>query len=225
MLAKISPFSILLIFLYAVIAFCDFYAIENASHLRVYSKPLLMISLSVAFLSSLESIGGRLKWIFFVALVFAFLGDVFLLGEGFFVFGLGSFLIMQLIYIYLFVKGQNYYGRREWIFVALLAVVVAISNYLLLPHVQNMMIPVILYTAAISMMSFFAYTRDMTTPGYWTIWTGTLFFIISDTVLAFNLFVGEIILGGVIVMATYVLAQFCIASGYAHYLRSQHSSS
>lgn len=221
MLGRISPFSKLIIAFYVIISIGDFYILSSSTHLRIYSKPLLMITLFIGFLSVLRTLQNTDKWVFAGALIFALLGDIFLVGDDSFILGLGSFLIMQLIYIYLFIKDRNFYGRREWMYGVLLLAIIAITNYFLMPHVGDMLVPVILYTTAISLMSFFAYTRDMTKAGYSLVWIGTLFFILSDTLLAINLFLVKMTFGGILVMLTYVIAQFLIASGYAKYLISK----
>jgi uncharacterized membrane protein YhhN len=205
--------------IYALIALADLYVLSNMPEYRWLTKPLIMISVIVYFGIQSRSIKNKKAVrIFLAALVFAWLGDVFLIGDDNFILGLLSFLIMQALYIVCFVIGQNYYGKRETLYGAVLFLVTIGMNNLLWSEVGDMRIPVIVYTLAIGLMSYIAYTRDLLRSGYQLVWIGTIFFLVSDSVLAFNLFKGPIAFGGILVMSTYIVAQYLIAIGYLAFL-------
>ena len=69
---------------------------------RWVTKPLIMISLAYFYYKS----ANKFDKLFFAALVFALIGDSFLLFDipNFFLFGLGSFLIMQILYSIVFLR-------------------------------------------------------------------------------------------------------------------------
>ena len=69
---------------------------------RVVTKPLIMITLFGYYFMSSSS-KDRL---FMTALFFAFLGDTFLLSDDLFLYGLGSFLVMQLLYAICFYRSK-----------------------------------------------------------------------------------------------------------------------
>ncbi len=203
---------------YILAALVDIIAVSFYPDARVFTKPLLMIVLVILFYRwTLGNIDFRRK-IFLIALCFAWLGDVFLLSDSMFLFGLGAFLIMQILYSILFFIDQNYYGRREGIFGLLLALTISIVLFLLAPSLGNLLIAVGVYTGTIAVMSFSSYTRDFRYGGYWHVFVGTILFMISDSVLAINQFAEPIPLGGIIVMSTYLTAQYLISFGYASYL-------
>jgi len=156
--------------------------------------------------------------LFLCALVAALLGDIFLLRDDLFVWGLLSFLCMQILYILTFIKGKNYYGLREGVF----GIGLIVFNFLILrwlwPLLNDMAIPVLVYSCAISIMSWFAWTRDKLSAGYWLIWVGTLLFIISDMTIAIHKFT-EVRLGSLTIMATYSIAQLLIVLGYLSFRR------
>lgn len=76
------------------------------------------------------------------------------------------------------------------------------------------MVPVLVYMLAISAMSYAAFIRDRSLPGYGMVLFGTLFFIISDAVLAIQAFGPGMKLGSLTVMSTYAAAQFFIVTGF-----------
>jgi len=71
---------------------------------------------------------------------------------------------------------------------------------------QALMIPVIFYILVISIMLFSA----ILTGNKWAI-LGSFLFVISDSILSWNLFVTDISYSGVWIMTTYYSAQFFIA--------------
>lgn len=71
--------------------------------LYMLSKPLLMITLLVYFLSASAGYAGWRKLVV-LAMVFSWLGDVFLLMDNMFVAGLGTFLMAHVFYIIVYHK-------------------------------------------------------------------------------------------------------------------------
>lgn len=187
---------------------------------RYLTKSLIIPSLILYFIS----ISPRIKSFrfFIVALVFAWLGDVFLLfsGKDFFLLGLGSFLIMQILYSVIFYKNRKIKKSKLSLSILLLALFSIGFNYYLYPFTTEIRIPVIVYSAAIAVMALTGINRDNNLAGYSHIFIGVLLFVISDTILAFNSFGPGLWKGGFLVMLTYILAQYCIVEGYAKYLRS-----
>ena len=65
-------------------------------------KPLLMISLGFYFFDSILLRGVKESQFVFLAILFSLFGDVFLMFEGYFIQGLGAFLIAHIFYILAF---------------------------------------------------------------------------------------------------------------------------
>lgn len=206
---------------FAVVSIADLVILSAAPDYRMISKPLIMITLILYYAYRAKGLLSKMpNRLFMGALIFAWLGDVYLLSDQNFIFGLLSFLVMQVLYTVVFLKGRNYYGRREYSYGLLLAFIVVTINVYLKGHVGDMQVPVIVYTLAISTMSFVACTRDLSSPGYYSVWIGTILFLISDSILSLNMFRGPVIGAGLAVMITYILAQWFIVSGYVKYIRS-----
>lgn len=187
---------------------------------RYFTKSLIIPSLILYFIRS--SPKAKSFYLFLVALVFAWLGDVFLLfsGTSFFLLGLGSFLLMQVLYSFIFFKNKEFRIGRTLISVILICIFSIGFNYYLFPFTTEIRIPVIVYSIAIAIMALTGINRESSLSGYSQIFIGVILFVISDTVLAFNNFGPGFWKGGFLVMLTYILAQYCIVEGYAKYLRS-----
>lgn len=193
----------------------DLFFIAQTLPYRFFSKPLIMLALIGLYLSKNRASSPGSTW-FLAALVFAFLGDVFLLFEGasFFIMGLVSFLVMQLIYAYLFSKERKAsVGFIIGTILLLLVYAIGFNSYTW-SKVGDLKIAVAVYSVAIAIMVFFGIIRDRCIPGYGYIVLGVLLFLISDSALALGKFAGGFPHVGITVMATYGLAQYFIVNGY-----------
>ena len=208
--------------LFVLLALAELAVIHFGMPYRWISKPLIMTSLIVFFwCQTMTGISYWTRCIFIGALACALSGDIFLLTEGNFVFGLLAFFVMQVGYIVCFCSGRNFYGRREISFSLFLVVAVSLIIFFLWPHLGRLKIPVIFYTLAIATMALIAFTRDNTRPGYLPVLLGAVLFMISDTLLAFGQFVPETPKSGWAIMPTYMAAQYLIVSGYIRFLHAQ----
>ncbi|MCL9808918.1 lysoplasmalogenase [Flavobacterium luminosum] len=184
-----------------------------------FFKPLLLPGLILATNESLEF--PTKKWLLF-ALVFSWLGDVILMfspyHELFFVFGLVAFLIAHLLYIVLFTKQSTVKSPKLfWFIIGILLV----SGYLyamltlLLPSVGGLLIPVSVYAFVISFMLIMAIRGYLTwkAPLNLLILNGAVAFIVSDSLLAIDKFYAPLPNSSLLIMATYLIAQYLICFG------------
>jgi uncharacterized membrane protein YhhN len=186
--------------------------------LRYFSKPLLMPALAVFYFYSSNEFVPDIYVI--IALFFAFIGDIALMWpkkKTFFMIGLSSFLLCHVVYIYIFLKSVDFLSGN---FILLLIFIpFALLGYLiyrkLSPYLGDMKVPVIIYMTIIMLMSFLSITRICCFSGYSLFLPilGSVFFIISDTILAFYEFKSKFPKGGVYYMSTYILAQLLIVIG------------
>lgn len=178
---------------------------------RVITKPLLMISLMAFYvLSSLQ-----LDKLFLIALFFAFLGDTFLLSDSYFLFGLGSFLIMQLLYACCFFKQWDRLTAYKIFGIVGIGILTALMLFKLVPDLgEELRIPVIVYSASIGLMAIAAIAREHQGVQYRMILVGVISFLVSDSILGLNKFGNGFELAGLLVMFTYIIAQYLIVKGY-----------
>jgi uncharacterized membrane protein YhhN len=226
---KNNSFLLALYFLLAAIEITGDYF--NSFYVILITKPLLMpVLMAWMWRETVQETPLR-KWML-GALIGSFFGDTFLLffpfNESFFLLGLGSFLIAQLVYTYLFViqiktcqgKGDNRL-RILWI-VIFAAFYFMLMNYLW-PNLGDFLLPVIVYGITICLMGLSAAFRygKVSLDSYILVLAGALTFIASDTCIAINQFVykGEMPFAQVIIMVLYVVAQYLIVKGWLKSVR------
>lgn len=153
---------------------------------------------------------------FLMAMIFALLGDVFLMfsDDTSFMIGLIAFLLMQLFYIFEFKKDIKKYSKRQINFLLGFIIVGLLIYFMMSNHLYTLKWPVLIYVLAITTMGAMAWSRNKDIPGYQLVGIGALFFIFSDMWLAFGKF--DIIhtsIDRLIVIVSYMIAQYLIVRG------------
>jgi len=176
-------------------------------------KPLILLALIGYYIYQRKSAWKSSDSLITSAFVFAWLGDVLLLWEDLFLYGLGAFMLMQILYTVLFLLRRGATSTKHLLYAISLVLWTVVVLRLLWPYLNEMKIPVITYTAAIGLMALVASIRKKSIPGYWIIVVGTILFMISDSALAIGLF-SDINPGKLTVMSTYAAAQYLIMMGF-----------
>lgn len=186
------------------------------------SKVLIMPPLMVIFILNLKFASSRLNKYMFAGLFFSWIGDVFLEvpggGEIMFMAGLGGFLLSLVLYAVVFFStpGRNeFFHSRFYLLIPVLLYGLAMGFYLY-DHLGEMRLPVIVYETAMITMLAGAVSRivKVNRTSYFMVLAGAILFIISDSVLALDKFVKPVSLSTLIIMGTYIAAQWLIATGY-----------
>lgn len=180
------------------------------------TKPLLVPLLALFYYQK------NSKKIFLVALLFSWIGDLLLMNEGsiFFLMGILSFWVAQLLYLY-FIKKEirlplnEFFSSKK----GLLSVFLFVSYFLgtmslLSSKLGTLTIPVSGYAITLASIGAAAMLLWMTKNDSKTfaLFAGVLLFIVSDSMIAFNTFYFEKNIFGFWVMATYIPAQFLICN-------------
>lgn len=189
---------------------------EIARVLKPFLLPILLIA--VYFSNRFSS-----KKILLTALTFSWIGDIVLLfanqGELYFIVGLVAFLISHVFYIVLFNKQtvtksiSNKISFGAGIGLILLYFFGMITT--LGPKLGPLTVPVVVYAVVISSMLYFALKGSYqwnAIPNQ-SVLVGALFFIASDSILAFNKFYQPIPYASFLIMITYLAAQYGIVWG------------
>lgn len=185
-----------------------------------FFKPTIMLALIGYYLSEVEVKNGT----FLRALFFCWAGDCLLmfthLSEWFFVLGLLAFLIGHLFYIFTFrqIVWEHESQMLPTQKVRLLFPILLAGTGLMVvlyPVLGNMKIPVLFYSIVLMLMVAYALLRVGRTSRTSFVWVfiGALLFMISDSVLAVNKFYSAFAFANVVVMVTYISAQFMIVKG------------
>ena len=197
---------------FVLFSLIDFYGIYLEKQLMVnFAKPMLMITLFWYYYSNTK----QLNKYFVLGLFFSFLGDLLLLGTGevYFIFGLLFFLIAHVFYIIMVLRLIPARKPKNFIMasVPFLLLFFILMN-ILFAGLGSMKIPVIIYAMTISffgIVSLLLYLETKTKISL-ILLVGVLIFISSDTILALNLFYKTQSFYPLLIMMSYVLAQYLI---------------
>ena len=197
---------------FVLFSLIDFYGIYLEKQLMVnFAKPMLMITLFWYYYLNTK----QLNKYFVLGLFFSFLGDLLLLGTGevYFIFGLLFFLIAHVFYIIMVLRLIPARKPKDFIMagVPFLLLFLVLMN-VLFAGLGSMKIPVIIYAMTISffgIVSLLLYLQSKTKISLLLL-VGVLIFISSDTILALNLFYKTQLFYPLLIMMTYVLAQYLI---------------
>jgi len=197
--------------------------LDNSS-IDMITKPLLMPSLLFYFLGTTKK--SPLNRYISIALIFSFLGDTLLMFVGendlFFLAGLVGFLIAHIIYIIINMSAKNVYEKGlkpQW-----QDIFFVIYGLFMFTFIKNglgeMYFPALIYTVIICLMAITARKRwgKSDSESFWLVMLGASFFVVSDSLLAVNKFVGEFDMSGPAIMITYLLAQFLLVEGYKRFV-------
>ncbi|MFN8581007.1 MAG: lysoplasmalogenase [Gemmatimonadaceae bacterium] len=146
-------------------------------------------------------------------LLFSLIGDVFLSMPGDrFLAGLGAFLLAHLSYIVAFTRDGGFTGSP--VISLPLALFGSWMMTVLLPGVGSLALPVFAYMVVILTMAMQALERwrRRSHAGAALAGIGAILFLISDAALGVRRFAGGFAGDHVVVLVTYVLAQYLIAS-------------
>lgn len=184
------------------------------------TKPLLVPLIILFYLTS----AVHINWLIVTGLFFGFLGDISLLGGSkklFFAIGLFTFLVGHLFYTLAFLQSIQYFEVVPiWFFIVL----IPYSLYgfailrILRPNLNKMIVPVVIYMCVILIMSFTSTCRIWNgfTLQFLLPFIGSLFFIVSDSVLAYNSFNVPQKNYETLIMFTYIFAQVLIVAGFSY---------
>ncbi len=205
------------------LGFAAIYLLANLfgqEQMAFYMKPFLLLLL---FLSVLVSKKFPTKNILLTALAFSWLGDVLLMfvsnNANFFIFGLIAFLISHLTYIVLFSRQPKTEFENNAALLrfgaGFIVLYLCLMLKVLLPHLGAMRLPVTVYALTISTMLFFAFKGNLNwkKPAGHFVMFGAMFFVVSDSILAFNKFYAPIPFNTFLIMSTYCAAQYLIVKG------------
>lgn len=218
-----------LAYLYGYIGVCE--VISEAFDLpllRLLSKPFLMPVLMYMYYLASRDIMNRFHKIMLSAFFFSWIGDLALMFTkefpDSFLLGLGAFLITHLLYIISFlirdlpVKAVSFIRQKPWLVLPFL-VLWALLFYVIKDNLNEMFVPVLVYSGVIMLMAVTALNRKtlVMRDSYLQVFTGAMLFLFSDSCIALNKFTGLFgeyqNIAGIMIMVLYIAGQFLIANG------------
>jgi uncharacterized membrane protein YhhN len=187
-----------------------------------FAKPIFCISLAIYLTKNVNMKAGFNRLVF-SGLIFSLFGDCFLLFASsdiyFFLYGLVSFLLAHVVYSFAFFRdfknnpqASKFYGH---LMLFILGVFTLSFYSFIRDYLNDFRIPVMVYMFVISVMAILAAYRykRVNLLSFRLILFGAVFFVISDAALAFNKFVEPYSFAGILIMSTYMIAQYLITMG------------
>lgn len=219
---KFSRYSLYAFFIFSIINLIE--QVVHTEWLDLATKPFLMIPLLLFYLTAIEGQHNTPSKFIIGALVFSWFGDLLLMlqgqFEGLFIFGLGAFLIAHVCYIFGFRKAKfdkTKETNRSFVHARLVFLIFIGGTliYMLYPSLGEMLVPVMAYTFVIISMAIAALFRRGWTvdKSFILVYSGALLFIMSDAMIAIDKFMNPIVHARIVIMATYIAAQFLIIKG------------
>jgi uncharacterized membrane protein YhhN len=155
-------------------------------------------------------------------LLFSWAGDIILefsdSNANMFIPGLVCFLLAHIMYFIVFIKtpGNNsIIGNRRLLLLPAIIYGVTLVLYLY-GDLKEMRFPVIMYAIVILFMLAGAINRidKVKKKSFWLVLAGAILFVISDSAIAINKFSYQFEYSGIVIMSTYIVAQYLIVTGY-----------
>lgn len=224
----------LLLILYIILAIIEIIGDITEFRPIIYvTKPLLMPVLMLWFFALTPNKTSKFKKIIVVSIIASFFGDTFLLfveqNEIFFLLGLGSFLVGQVLYGWAFIlniKAAKTKGdiRLNILFAIAFGAFYFLLMNLLFPSLGEFLVPVLVYGLAICFMGLTAAYRynKVSMKSYFLILSGAMTFVVSDSLIALDkfFFPGGFPYAQALIMITYCSAQYLIVKGCAKFINS-----
>ena len=194
---------------------------------------LLLLPLLILFLAMQDEFANapKGKWLLLFGLFGSFLGDAFLLSNDYFIPGMVAFMTTHISNIIFFngLNGVEKPKTKKGITFSILLLAFCVFIFFQLKDAMGSLIyPILVYMLLICSAALMAIQAGGNTKAniisklFWL--PGMLFFITSDTVLAFNKFSWEktgphIANIGLVTMLTYGIAQLLLVKGFQLYFK------
>lgn len=182
------------------------------------AKALLMPILIFILALNIHKKLNHFDKLMFAGLLFSWAGDMVLEFKGLFIPGLAFFLLAHVMYLVVFFKtpGSNVIFKKKWYLLIPVVLYGASLIFYLYNDLAAMKIPVILYSLIILTMLTGAINRleKVNRISYYLVLAGAILFVISDSAIAINKFSHPFDSAGIVIMMTYILAQYLILIGF-----------
>ena len=167
------------------------------------------------------------------AIFFSWVGDTALMFEStnsnFFIIGLVGFLISHLFYILAYRQHQHQgtedalQGIKKIRFAFPIVLAGTGLVVILYPVLGALKVPVMVYALVLVVMvlnGLFRYGRTGN-KSFWLVFGGAILFMLSDSILAINKFLEPVQQAGILIMSTYITAQFLLIEGLCAHFDNQ----
>jgi uncharacterized membrane protein YhhN len=183
---------------------------RQRSNIRMYSifKPLTTFIIILIAIIIYTKFKSNYSVMIIAALLLCLTGDIFLLDKRFFIYGLTSFLIAHIVFT---IDFSSLYGFSLRIFPLCMLILITGSYFTyLMKDLNKYLIPVIIYLAAVVIMSWQAIGLIYSGKSmiFYMIAIASVLFLISDSILAFARFKKTFKIAEILILSTYWIALY-----------------
>jgi len=173
-----------------------------------FSWLVKIIPMGILISCSYQLMKTKSERLFIIGLIFSMGGDFFLDYDrvNWFVFGLVSFLIAQLFYMFSFKPIE----KKNIVAVVCYGIYGLVIFSVISPGLNELFLPVLGYMSVLMLMGVFTLVSKKS--NFWLI-IGGISFIISDSIIAVDKFYEPIPYSHYFIMITYYFAQFSLVTG------------
>jgi uncharacterized membrane protein YhhN len=195
----------------------------------IFLKALVIPLLIALFVMNVRQLFEKTNLLMLAGLMFSWAGDVLLEIPGskpmFFIAGLFCFLLTHIMYFTSFITtpGRNFITPGKSPYLLVLAAYGSLLLICMFNDLGTMKIPVVLYTVVILCMVAGALNRyyKVSRKGFYMVLTGAVLFLLSDSAIAINKYSHPFNHSGLVIMSTYILAQYLIIKGFLSELTNE----
>jgi uncharacterized membrane protein YhhN len=173
-----------------------------------------MVTLLLYFISASKAYPAWRLYVM-IALVLSWAGDIFLMTGNGFIAGLVAFLCAHVFNIIAYHKTGAANGELKPLDIMKFALYGSILFWIIHPGLGDMLVPVLVYALVLLVMGIWAHKRRGATnaTSFIMVSTGAILFALSDGMIAVNKFAFEIPGQHILIMSTYIIAQYLIVQG------------
>jgi uncharacterized membrane protein YhhN len=191
--------------------FAVYFAMTGHHSYHAIFKPLTTILIIIFPVLFRNAALGKYTNLIIWALVFCLFGDIFLLNDDYFVFGLSSFLVAHLLFAFSFIK---LFGlQKNYPVLGILLLITSLYLFYLKSGLGSLLFPVSVYMIIIVFMTWQAVSchlkhRELITM---IITLAAVLFLFSDAMIALNKFKMPFELSRLVILSTYWTSIFLFA--------------
>ncbi len=183
---------------------------ENIKLFSIF-KPLTTILIIIIAVFTYQNNESTYSLMIIIGLIFALVGDMFLISEKYFLQGLSAFLIAHIAFTYAF---TTVFGFNSNLIALAALLIIAGSYYLFLfKKLDDFRIPVAVYIFVIMIMNWQAVGLMLNdnSSKFILLGVGSRLFSFSDAVISYDKFIGKFKLAEILILSTYWLAIYIFA--------------
>jgi uncharacterized membrane protein YhhN len=212
-----EPRSFFVIFLCVLFLDLIFVNIDHLYKYRYATKLCIVVALTIHFFYNSSNLLKKERILIFLALLFSLIADAVLITENLtsLIIGMSLFIVAKICYIIVYSFKAQFDIDRLLPFLAVTLLYSLFIMYFLYEGISELIVPVVIYSLISLIMTKMAYLRYkvVNNKSYYFVLIGAIFFMISETIMAFYSFYIPLPYSYTLIILTYAISQFLSVRG------------